>query len=214
MAAKNIAGQRFGRLVAQSMIGTSRDRKAIWSTLCDCGASCVVRGKDLRSGNTKSCGCLRVDVTRESGRARLTHGHSRRSSRLTPEYISWSSAKTRCFNPNKDDYAHYGGRGITMCDRWRDSFEAFLADMGPRPKGKTLDRINVNGHYEPRNCRWATPKEQQENRRPVRRHAAVDMARLRALRSSGASVNAIAKQLGLDWQTVKRRLVGEFECQL
>ena len=212
MAAKNISGQRFGRLVAQSIICTNRDRRAIWSTRCDCGVLCAVPGKDLRSGNTKSCGCLRVDVTRENGKARATHGHSRRSGD-SPAYISWYSAKTRCFNVRDSHYPDYGGRGITMCDRWKNSFENFLADMGPRPVGKSLDRINVNGHYEPGNCRWATPKEQQENRRAIRLRATVDLVRLRALRASGASVNAIAKELGLDWQTVKRRLVGEFECR-
>lgn len=84
--------------------------------------------------------------------------------RFTPEYMSWVAAKARCFNQNTAKYAIYGARGITMCERWRMSFSDFLADMGPRPKGKTLDRINNDGNYEPDNCRWATAKEQMANR--------------------------------------------------
>lgn len=97
------------------------------------------------------------------GRPR-THGKSR-----SPEHQSWTAMKTRCFNPNAFGYGIYGGRGITVCDRWRDSFEAFLADMGARPEGTSLDRIDTDGDYEPGNCQWATPKEQAGNRRQVLR---------------------------------------------
>ena len=95
-----------------------------------------------------------------------THGCSYRNGKPTPEYKSWQSAKERCFNPNATKYPRYGAIGVTMCERWKNSFETFLADMGPRPDGMTLDRFpKIDGNYEPGNCRWATPKEQANNRK-------------------------------------------------
>jgi hypothetical protein len=117
-------------------------------------------GGNLRSGDVRSCGCLQREIIARRNR---THGHSVRGAE-TPTYRSWKAMHTRCTNPNPSTWAHYGGRGIEICERWR-SFESFLEDMGERPEGTSIDRIDVDGNYEPGNCRWATPTEQRANRR-------------------------------------------------
>lgn len=129
-----------------------------WLCQCACGNQIVVRSTNLQSGNSHSCGCLRHTVP-------LRHGHAKEKYR-TPTYNSWSSMIQRCTNPKEiNRYKYYGGCGIVICDRWL-KFENFLADMGERPAGKTLDRYpNPYGNYEPENCRWATYKEQRHNQR-------------------------------------------------
>lgn len=120
----------------------------------------------LRSGHTQSCGCYFLEVCHERN---LTHGATREG-RFSPEYQSWVGMIARCENPRKQHWAHYGGRGIRVCARWRKSFEAFFADMGRKPApNHSIDRIDVDGNYEPGNCRWATQAEQIKNRRPRRR---------------------------------------------
>lgn len=123
---------------------------------CDCGTIKIIERGNVSSGKTKSCGCLKKEKMRSE---KTTHGLTK-----TPTYVSWAQMKTRCLNPNYSEFFYYGGRGIKICDRW-SSFENFIADMGKRPKGKTLDRINTNGDYCPDNCRWATPLQQSRNRR-------------------------------------------------
>lgn len=157
-------GDRFGRLevIAEAERGPRSQRQFV--CICECGTERIVRSGNLRSGNTTSCGCAHNGQPHPSGwtnSGRLTHGHTRNGKSAT--YRSWLNMIQRCTNPLHNRWHRYGGRGITVCDRWRDSFPAFLADMGERPEGKTLDRINNDGSYEPGNCRWATPKEQRAN---------------------------------------------------
>jgi len=155
-------GHRYGRLLVLSRdtaVGpASGGRRTQWLCQCDCGNQTSALGHELASGDTTSCGCRQREVVSTLKRS---HGLA-----ATPTYWSWQAAKARCYDKKSIHYAAYGGRGISMCDRWRDSFPNFLADMGQRPAGMTLDRINPNGDYEPANCRWATVAQQgSEHRR-------------------------------------------------
>lgn len=154
----NLVGETFGRL---TVLELHQVKPVKWLCSCACGGVSVVQSSKLRSGRTASCGCLAKETTAARN---FKHGHTT-GGLFTGEYHSWASMLTRCFNANTDSYRHYGGRGITVCDRWRESFENFLADMGPRSAGMSLDRIDVNGNYEPGNCRWATDSEQRLNKR-------------------------------------------------
>lgn len=128
--------------------------------VCDCGTGRDIAIQTLKQGRSNHCGCRNGEMNAELHGIHLLSG--------TPIYKSWASLKARCLNPNNADYPDYGGMGITVCDRWRDSFEAFYEDMGPRPEGSSIDRIDVNGNYEPGNCRWATGVEQAQNKRETR----------------------------------------------
>ena len=149
----NLVGQRFGRLVVlEETLETKREGSS-WLCRCDCDTICVVHTKELRRGDTQSCGCWKKEKL---------HNQKAPYSRKTQK--SWKSMMDRCYNPNDGRYHYYGGRCIEVCKRWWD-FESFLADMGDKPKGKTLERVNTNGNYEPENCKWATWKEQHQNQR-------------------------------------------------
>lgn len=159
----DLAGIRFGRLVAVERATLATSSGVMWRCTCDCGKTVVVRTGALRRGATKSCGCLGAEL---SAKRFLKHGNSRIGKR-SAEYGIWRTMKTRCLNPNSPEWSRYGGRGITICDRWNHSFQAFLEDMGPRPSpAHSIDRFPDNdGNYEPSNCRWATSKQQGRNRR-------------------------------------------------
>lgn len=173
----DLRGKRFGRLVVEGRSSTNTKMgKPRWDCLCDCGGKATSPGNSLRSLKTASCGCLQRERT--SAAARI----SSRKHGLTgsPEYRSWGAMLTRCNNPNATGYNRYGGAGVRVCERWL-KFENFLADMGERPSlDYSLDRYpDKFGDYEPSNCRWATAKEQQANRRDTvnGRRVNVDYAR-------------------------------------
>ena len=159
----NLVGQRFGSLVvldfAERKNGNTR-----WLCECDCGTVKAIYDSTLRRSPYTSCGCqTKAALSKQFSQ----HGQARTGSgeKPSPEYRAWCGAKARCLNPSAQQYERYGGRGIGMCDEWLNDFSRFYRDMGARPHGHSLDRINVDGHYEPSNCRWATSKTQARNRR-------------------------------------------------
>lgn len=159
--ADDLSGIRFGRLSVLSR-AESPDYHTRWLCLCDCGNKKIARGATLKNGKTSSCGCYRRE---HSSIINKTHGETSGGS-FTPEYVSYSRMKDRCFNKNHRQFKDYGGRGITVCDEWISDFPAFLKAMGRKPTQKhTIERVNNDLGYEPGNCRWATRAEQNLNKR-------------------------------------------------
>lgn len=198
----DLSGQKFGRLVAHSYVGPSA-AGAVWFCVCDCGGSSKTTITKLRSGHTKSCGCLKNELTRARS---ITHGLSG-----TYEHGIWLAMIQRCTNPNNQAYPDYAGRGIFICDRWVNGdgplsgFECFFSDMGARPDNThTLDRVDNDGPYSPDNCQWATRKQQARNRRSNRLVFVdgIQMSVAEACEKLGFNHNFINNRLqkGFSWQ--------------
>jgi len=154
----SLAGQKYGKLTIIGRIKKHHLRTR-WECLCDCGNIKIIDQSSIRNGHTKSCGCLKKERLKGNTNNKV-HGM-----KGTIIYQTWRAMKQRCTNKGHVNYHNYGGRGISICDRWLESFESFYEDMGERPTGKTLDRIDSNGNYCKENCKWSTKKEQCINRR-------------------------------------------------
>ena len=183
-------GRKFHRLQVIGFAGRSTNNSILVWCVCDCGMAKRTRLHQLISGAIKSCGCFRREFSSITGR------NVKHSKCYTPAYGSWVAMRFRCRNPKHIAYPHYGGRGITICERW-DDFRNFLSDMGERPVDSSLDRIDSNGNYCPENCRWATNKEQSRNRRD--NHVLTFQGR-------SACLAQWAEDFGLKYSTVKERI--------
>lgn len=186
---KDLEGKSFGRLIVTSYAGRLKNR-TYWNAICDCGNERKFAAGNLSNGSTKSCGCLQRELTASRS---STHGESRK----TREYKIWGGMIQRCDNSNSKAFRHYGGRGISVCRRWK-KYENFLADMSRSPSPEhSLDRINNNGNYEPENCRWATWNEQARNRKTNK---------LLEYNGKSQCLAAWAEELGINYGTLNGRL--------
>lgn len=191
----DINGTRFGRLVAVEPTPLRSGGKIVWRCVCDCGGEALAAINHLRDGRRVSCGCAKLagqQIRKKGGR----HGHCS-NGRSTRTYRIWGGMLTRCRDPNSPPFKWYGGRGITVCERWL-SFDNFLTDMGEAPPGLSIDRINVNEGYNPDNCRWATDIEQHRNRRD---NVFIEHNGVRA------TISEWAERTGLSRGTIRDRLL-------
>ena len=178
-------GDKYNRLTAIGFHHRNKHGSQYWLFKCDCGNKKVINVNCVKRGEIKSCGCLQRERN-------TTHGLSN-----TKEHIAWTNMKQRCHNKNNKNYKNWGGRKIKVCDRWQNSFENFYKDMGKRPTGTSLDRIDGNGNYEPNNCRWATIKEQNNNTR--RNHPLT-------FNGKTQNISQWANEIGIDYYILYSRI--------
>lgn len=183
-------GTRFSRL---TVTGMAKGEAARWICVCDCGNEVRSASNPLRTGKTKSCGCLRTEISA----ARLKKSNTKHGQYGTPIYAAWRNMLARCLNPRVKEFKRYGGRGIVVCDRWIDSFDAFKSDMGERPDGFTIERRDVNGNYTPENCHWADQTAQQNNRR--------NNVRLE-FKGECLTLAQWGRRTGIHWSTIRNRV--------
>jgi len=188
-----LIGQTFGRLTVTSFSSVKHGERH-WECLCTCGKTHIARGSHLKSGGVTSCGCYR---TEQIIKAKTTHGARTRLNKQPNEYYIWQGIKQRCHNPKNTMYKYYGQRGIAVCDRWFNSYENFISDMGPRPSLEySIDRINNDGNYEPSNCRWATPLIQGNNKN-LKTYTVLNM---------NLTITAWAKVLNISTNAIYKRI--------
>lgn len=192
-----MVGRRFGRLLVVAQ-DEHKGAEVAWLCQCECGGSLAVRGAALRSGNTKSCGCIHREQIVKRNKEHPTAAHTIHGMSGTRTFRIWCEMRKRCTNPNSQMFRHYGGRGIKVCSRW-SKFENFLADMGEVPAGRSIDRIDVNGNYSPGNCRWADNITQGRNRRNNR---------IISFKGEKKCLSEWAEELGMEVVTLHSRLSG------
>ncbi len=191
-APKDITGQKFSRLTAIRFTGESKSSGRVWECVCDCGNTVEVPIGKLNSGHTKSCGCQKIESTIKRS---TKHGYAKRGHQ-NKAWSIWAGMRKRCFNPKSVGYDNYGGRGITICERW-EKFENFIEDMGECPEDYSIERIDVNKGYEPNNCKWIPLNEQSKNTTRVIRITYNGETRLLA---------DWARHFSIDYRTISYRL--------
>lgn len=188
--------EKYNRLTILDTFRSKEKKRRFARCLCDCGESVVLSYNDVKTGHTKSCGCWKRDYLKKVSEATIGYKY---------EKIVWRGMKTRCYDPDSTNYPLYGGRGITVCDRWINSFDDFIKDMGSRPsRDYSIERRDNNGNYEPSNCHWATDKEQANNRRS---------SRMVIYRGQTKSVAAWCDHLGLDYHRVRARILNGWDAE-
>ncbi len=193
----DLIGQRFGRLLVVSINGKNKHNNVCWLVKCDCGTQKTVASGDLRNNHTKSCGCLKTE--------KLNIFNSTHRLSKSAEYNIWNLIKSRCYREKDSRFHDYGGRGIKVSKRWKNSFENFIMDMGPRPSNRySIDRINNNGNYTKSNCRWATNIEQCNNTRYniVIKYLNKNMTVTQACRIFGSDSSMVLGRIRRGWEIV------------